>query len=636
MQNYEQAVGYIRNFLAEKHYGQTLVKANERCFRSFGAYLNQEGTDYTPAKADEWFHTYEGQLPVADLDHYKMALLRLRDIYECGDIRPEHNPKRQMSYTVLADGLKNSLDTFLLELGEKLSPDTVDNYKHSCARFLISMQNLGVCQIGDITFELLYTFHQTDIHHGKWGKAHVNAHVSAMMKFFFDCGDAPYGFSILFRYLSLGKGRFWNHVSREKHEKIKAVMLSSPTASTRELYQYKEISNQLYSDQGYGKTTISANNRALDLFILFLEMSGYQYNPEIASLWFEEVRLYLKKDSYMIHRSLCLAADYYRSAEIRLEKVYRTKPQAFELLPEWCREPASRYVAAKEKEGWAKSTLNLIRSSICRFCGFLDGIGVRSFNELDTARVKQFNRNDKHKTPYGKNAYNTRIRKFLIYLGEYGYLDNPMLFLALTHTGAKLETIIVILTRKEMERLEGELGRDGSQLSIRKKAMLLLGLKMGLRASDIVNLKIDDINWDTASIRFVQEKTAVEVNLPMPTEVGNMLFRYIMEERQNKKTKKIFLGEKAPHNPVSRTACGRALDTALPERNVEGSGFHVTRKTYATNLLRDGVGAAMVAEALGQRGTSSVHRYLSLDVERMCMCPLSLADCGIGGWDNGR
>lgn len=44
MQNYEQAVGYIKNFLSENHYGQTLVKANERCFRTFGAYLNQEGT----------------------------------------------------------------------------------------------------------------------------------------------------------------------------------------------------------------------------------------------------------------------------------------------------------------------------------------------------------------------------------------------------------------------------------------------------------------------------------------------------------------------------------------------------------------------------------------------------------------
>ena len=64
---------------------------------------------------------------------------------------------------------------------------------------------------------------------------------------------------------------------------------------------------------------------------------------------------------------------------------------------------------------------------------------------------------------------------------------------------------------------------------------------------------------------------------------------------------------------MGRTTCGRALKTALPDRKVEGSGFHVTRKTYATNLLRSGVGAGTVADALGQRGTTSVHRYLSLD-----------------------
>ncbi len=128
----------------------------------------------------------------------------------------------------------------------------------------------------------------------------------------------------------------------------------------------------------------------------------------------------------------------------------------------------------------------------------------------------------------------------------------------------------------------------------------------------------------------------VEVSLPMPAEVGNALFRYIMEERHSKADRNIFLSEKAPHKPVGRSVCGCALDTALPDRNVEGSGFHVTRKTYATNLLRGGVGAGMVAEALGQRGNSSVHRYLSLDTERMRMCPLSLEDCGIGRWGNGR
>jgi integrase len=164
--------------------------------------------------------------------------------------------------------------------------------------------------------------------------------------------------------------------------------------------------------------------------------------------------------------------------------------------------------------------------------------------------------------------------------------------------------------------------------------MLLLGLKMGLRSSDIVHLKSKDIDWKDSSIRFVQNKTGVEINVPMPIEVGNAIYRYITEERHTKDHQNIFLSKKAPYKPLARNACTQALDTALPNRNIEGSGFHVTRKTYATNLLRKGIGVNTVLNALGQRGTTSVHRYLSLDTDRMRMCPLTLLDCGIGGWHN--
>lgn len=122
----------------------------------------------------------------------------------------------------------------------------------------------------------------------------------------------------------------------------------------------------------------------------------------------------------------------------------------------------------------------------------------------------------------------------------------------------------------------------------------------------------------------------------MPTEVGNALFRYIMEERGQKSSSKVFLSEKAPKKPVGRAVCSAALRTALPDRKVEGSGFHVTRKTYATRLLKNGVGADMVAEALGQCGASSVHCYLSLDTDRMRMCPLSLSEYSVGGWSHER
>ena len=187
-----------------------------------------------------------------------------------------------------------------------------------------------------------------------------------------------------------------------------------------------------------------------------------------------------------------------------------------------------------------------------------------------------------------------------------------------------------------MAELTKQLNKDDSRLTLRKKALLLLGLKMGLRASDVANLSFEDVNWASASIKFIQKKTSVEVNLPMPTEVGNALFRYIMEERGQKSSSKVFLSEKAPKKPVGRAACSAALRTALPDRKVEGSGFHVTRKTYATRLLKNGVGADMVAGALGQCGTASIHRYLSLDTDRMRMCPLSLSECSVGGWSNER
>ena len=121
----------------------------------------------------------------------------------------------------------------------------------------------------------------------------------------------------------------------------------------------------------------------------------------------------------------------------------------------------------------------------------------------------------------------------------------------------------------------------------------------------------------------------MEVILPIPTDAANALYRYLTQERPQTECRNIFIRERAPYRGVKRHACQKALESALPDRDVPGSGFHVTRKTYASSLLEGGVGANMVAEALGQTGLGSVHRYLSLDEERMRMCPLSLAGEGL-------
>ena len=636
MKKFDHVTGSLREYLSQNHYCSSLILANERCFRDLKCYLERKGADYSPIEAEAWLSECSPRIAKNDRSHYNVAVLRLRDIHDYGYILPEHDTRHHQSYSILSDDWKDILDNYLSEIGKDLAPKTVVCHKYQCARFLIFAQRQGASKPDEITFDILVSFYDEHRPRTSNGKTQSDAKVASMLNHFYRQGLVPYSFTIIIHYLAVGRkqGCYWNAVSKDARAKISELCTKDETVSIETLIGYKEAAIALHEQNEYSKTMKAAYNRAADLLIMFLEMNGYNYSPAIARIWFFEIQNCFGTEASTIRRSLCLIADYHETSEIHLEKIYRSKASAFESLPAWCFGTAHSYVENKAKEGWEKSTLDMIRSSVSRFCNYLDSIGIRSFRELDASHIKRFHADDIHKTPQGKNAYNVRIRKFLIYLGSEGMLVNPMLFVSLPHTSAPKETIVVVLNEDEMSELNGCLDSDSGPLTLREKAMLLLGLKMGLRGSDITGLKIDDINWDEASIRFVQKKTSVEVNLPMPPVVGNALFRYIMEERHPKETPDIFLSERAPYRPVSRQVCKRAIDTALPDRKVEGSGFHVTRKTYATNLLKHGVGEGMVAEALGQRDTSSVHRYLSLDAGRMRMCSVPMDFFGIRGWDH--
>ena len=183
------------------------------------------------------------------------------------------------------------------------------------------------------------------------------------------------------------------------------------------------------------------------------------------------------------------------------------------------------------------------------------------------------------------------------------------------------------LTEEEQGELEGVLGDDATPL--RDKAMLQLGLRMGIRACDVVGLTADGIGWHDATVRLVQAKTGYEVSLPMPADVGNALYRYIVEERPDSGERTVFLRSKAPYVPIGAGAARQSLARALPDRRVPGSGFHSLRKTFASNMLRHGAEPAQVAEALGHRGLDNVRKYLHLDEERMRLCGLSLEEAGL-------
>jgi len=192
------------------------------------------------------------------------------------------------------------------------------------------------------------------------------------------------------------------------------------------------------------------------------------------------------------------------------------------------------------------------------------------------------------------------------------------------------EKIVDVLSDEQIRRIEIFRMEHNGAIELRDIAIVLLGLKTGLRASDILELKFQDINWKHRQISIIMQKTKTQLTLPMPVEVGNAIYSYLISGRPTNNIDYIFIKSKAPFGKLTSKVCINALYRILPERKeVKGGGFHVTRRTFATRLLQNHAGVDDVMDALGHRDPTSVMKYLLLDDDRSKKCGLSLDSAGI-------
>lgn len=627
MEEFTKNTGQVLEYLDQKNACCTIVSSARNCFQQLKCYLEKNGLSYSSETAENWITSLSEKYVPETISHYKNALLKLDDIYRFGEVRQQTRFKSDGTLIEqLNETLRLQLEDFLKAISVGRSDETIRHYRTEAPRILVILQNqYNISDMCMVTYDTIVCFYTMDIHQSKFMKSRANTIFVALLDHFHKNGLLPLGHTLIVHYLLSGKGTFWNDVSESAMESIRSVQSAANNLSSLEEYRAAQAEiNRIHVKEKYSKACRCSYNKWMDLLYMFLEMNSFVYSSETAEIWFREIRSVIGREFRTVRRALCLIEQHLKTGKTDLSVMFLEKPSAYLRMAGWCRPDADAFLQLKAAEGWKKSTLTMYRSCICRFCAFLDAKGIRSFSQLTVSDIKDFNRQDEHATSAGKNAYNVRIRKFLYYLGETRKLTNPMLFIALPSVSAPMETIVITLTRDEIESVKKAVHEDSQELSLRQKAMLLLGLRMGIRSSDIVNLLLDDIDWDQVTLRFIQEKTDVEVMLPIPTDVANALYRYLMQERPQTDCRNVFVRQRAPYGAVGRYACTEALDAALPERRVPGSGFHVTRKTYATSLLSGGVGIDMVTEALGQTGTGAVHHYLSLDEARMRMCPLSL------------
>ncbi|MGH6877096.1 MAG: site-specific integrase [Rhizomicrobium sp.] len=164
-------------------------------------------------------------------------------------------------------------------------------------------------------------------------------------------------------------------------------------------------------------------------------------------------------------------------------------------------------------------------------------------------------------------------------------------------------------------------------VAARDAAITLLALTTGLRACDIVNLRLVDVDWRSGTANLVQQKTRNPLTVPLTDLLVAKLAEYVLEHRPDSADDHVFLRVKAPHTGLAdHASIHRVISTVFAKTSVANvkAGTRLLRHNAASRMLRAAVPLPTISAVLGHSSPDSTDRYLSADKERLLQCVLDL------------
>lgn len=210
----------------------------------------------------------------------------------------------------------------------------------------------------------------------------------------------------------------------------------------------------------------------------------------------------------------------------------------------------------------------------------------------------------------------TSLRAFLRYLAVIGCCRAGLADAVPGYAHWRLADMPRYLVAEQVNRLIAAC--DGEAVARRRdRAIVLLLARLGLRAGDVAQLRLDDIEWETGSLR-VSGKSRYEVRLPLPQDVGDAIVAYLACRPSTCPSDHVFLRNIAPYRPFRKGDGISSLVKRLMQRSgivAPVKGAHVLRHTAATEMLRHGVPLEKIGLVLRHRGIDTTAYYAKADVK---------------------
>ena len=280
---------------------------------------------------------------------------------------------------------------------------------------------------------------------------------------------------------------------------------------------------------------------------------------------------------------------------------------------------AREYITFVEEKRYRPSTFEKYQRVACSFSTWMTEKGYVSPSEITRedilAYVSENTRAD--------HWVCTIVSRFVCYLK-----DQSMVTPSLTHVldGFRMKVVQRIpsyFLPEEVLKIEAAINR-GTSMGKRDYAMILLASRLGMRASDICNLQLDNLDWKDNKISIIQKKTGKQLELPLLEDAGNAIIDYLRYARPATDCTAVFLTMMQPYRPLSNATLFSSVAKAVRNAGISAMGRrigpHGLRHSLATAMMGRYTPIQVISTALGHSDTETTMVYLTVDVKSLLEC----------------
>jgi len=218
-----------------------------------------------------------------------------------------------------------------------------------------------------------------------------------------------------------------------------------------------------------------------------------------------------------------------------------------------------------------------------------------------------------HSPPGQLQSLASASRSFCRYLCARGHHPRDLSAALPSISGSHREHLPRYLNGTQLTQLLKSFDRRTS-LGKRDYAITLCLARLRLRAGEVARLRLEDVDWRNGRLRLAAPKGRRERHLPLPEKVGQALAAYLRNAPPQGLTRMLFRTHRA-QRPLISDWLSERVGTALARAGLgaAGKGAHLLRRSFATQLVQQGVGLKAVADLLGHASLSTTQVYAKVN-----------------------